>query len=161
MHVARADRPNQTPPAFQPNGEHQKQHAAGAGFAECAKAGFRFRMRSIRDQQQGCGKQRLDLRPDTPCFWHLARFPASQSKPANVSAIPQCYTNVYTNASLGREPLARYIRQRKPPRPRRQDARVASSHSEQNGSFCSSPRENTVAERQPRIGSAGSCRPNC
>ena len=36
---------------------------------------------------------------DTPCFWHLARFPASQSNPVMVSAIRRYYTNVYTNAT--------------------------------------------------------------
>lgn len=34
----------------------------------------------------------------TPCFWHLARLPASQSKPSSVSTMLRCYTNVYTKA---------------------------------------------------------------
>ncbi len=33
---------------------------------------------------------------ETPCFWHLARLPLSQSNPVTVPFIPVHYTNVYT-----------------------------------------------------------------
>ena len=104
MHVTCADRANQAQPAFPSHRKKTRKIICPVlvlpsarmrvSVVECAGSGI---ISSGEENNASISAA------DTPCFRHLARFPASQSKPARVSIIYSYYTNVYTKTTHNQE----------------------------------------------------------